>query len=145
MGKKGAEKKPRAAFQPPSGKTVRGGRIADNVAGLPFKWSADSLDWDGPFGWRGLTAEKIFDLIIHKLKQFETMTWGEVEGATGSHFVDVTAIVKEARKRLPVIGMGDTDQLFSLRLGGKPRIWGVRDAAVFRMLWWDPDMKFVPQ
>jgi hypothetical protein len=61
--------------------------------------------------------------IVSKLHDFESMKWGEVEGATGSHFVEVAAIVGEARERLTKIGKDEQGRLFSLRITGAMRVW----------------------
>ena len=53
--------------------------------------------------------------------------WGEVEGATGSHFVEVTAIKSDARQRLVDIGKDEQARLFSVRITGEMRVWGIRD------------------
>ena len=71
------------------------------------------------------------------------MTWGEVEGR-GSHFVDVDNCSREAQKRLEEIKLDDLEQLFSLRIGGRKRIFGWRREAVLYVLWWDPDHKVCP-
>jgi hypothetical protein len=144
MGKKGREKRPGAEFTPSSDKIIRGGRAPDAIPTMPFRWSTVRMDWGGPFSWSGLSAERILREIIPKLQDFEKMTWGEIEGPSGSHFVDVTALVKPARKRLKEIGMEDTDQIFSLRMGARPRIWGIRDVAVLQIIWWDPEHAVCP-
>ncbi|MEH3100246.1 hypothetical protein [Sphingomonas adhaesiva] len=144
MSSKGRSKKPAAAFKPAIGKSIRGTAGADTIATMPFKWTSNGIDLDGPYGWKNLTAEVLLCSIIPKLHDFEKMTWGEIDGPTGSHFVDVTAITKDARKRLPQIGILDVDQLFSLRITGKSRIWGIRDVAVLRVLWWDPEHLVCP-
>lgn len=72
------------------------------------------------------------------------MTWSEVEGATGSHFVSVASFAKPARERLPQIELDDVDELFSLRHGGRQRIWGVREMAILKVVWWDPEHAVCP-
>lgn len=68
------------------------------------------------------------------------MTWGEVEGRE-SHFIDVDNCSTKAQKRLKEIDLDDVEQLFSLRIGGKKRIFDWRRGSVFYVLWWDPDHK----
>jgi hypothetical protein len=74
----------------------------------------------------------------------ESMTWGQVEGATGSHFVEVDAIVPDAQRRLEEIGKDEQGRLFSLRITGEMRLWGIRDIAILRLLWWDPEHQVCP-
>jgi hypothetical protein len=67
-----------------------------------------------------------------------------VEGKTGSHFVEVVNMVPGAQERLMKIGKDEQAQLFSLRVAGRMRLWGVRDIAILRLLWWDPNHEVCP-
>ena len=71
------------------------------------------------------------------------MAWGEIDGPTG-HFVEVTAIIDEAQRRLVKIGKDEQAQLFSLRMTGEMRLWGIRDVAILPVLWWDPKHEVCP-
>jgi len=137
------EKKPRAAWQPKGQKQPRGGSFVPNISTMNFKWRCDRLDWDGPWSWHKIGLQLALSDVIPRLHQFETMTWAEVEGPTGSHFIDCQTLCKDAQDRLQKI-QENTDQLFSLRLGGKYRLWGVRDLATLRLVWWDPDHSVYP-
>ena len=81
--------------------------------------------------------------VLTRLKPLETMPWREITN-TGSHPIDVSAIIKEARERLAEIGQDDTDQLYSLRVEGALRIWGIRDGRVLKILWYDPEHAICP-
>jgi hypothetical protein len=123
-------KTPRVGEQPP-------------VEGMKFCWRVSEIDWQGPWGWSKVTCEQLLGEIIPRLHEFEGMTWGQVVG-TGSHFVDVTAMVDEAQRRLTEIGKDEQAQLFSVRIAGKKRVWGIRDIAILRVLWWDPEHEVCP-
>jgi hypothetical protein len=80
------------------------------------------------------------------------MTWQEILSATGgrshgnnSHNISVSELIKEARDRLAEINLDDVDELFSLRLEGKIRIWGMLDNDVLKILWYDPKHEICPQ
>ena len=103
---------------------------------MPFRWSVDRVDWDGPLGWRDVPITELFRVIIPKLHNYETMKWSEIEGAS-SHFVDLTDCSAEAQARAQEINLRE-DPLFSLRITGPKRVWGVRDIAILRLVWWDP-------
>jgi hypothetical protein len=77
------------------------------------------------------------------MKELETMTWHSIS-ETGSHFIDVSGLSKPARDRLMEIHQDDVDQLYSLRVTGRLRIFGIRDGGVLRVLWWDPDHQVCP-
>jgi hypothetical protein len=115
-----------------------------NVAGTPFCWRVSDIDWDGPLGWSQATCEELLKEVVPRLHDLESMKWGEVEGKTGSHFVEVTNIAPGAQERLVKIRRDEQAQLFSLRVTGRMRLWGIRDIAILRLLWWDPNHEVCP-
>jgi len=100
------------------------------------------MDVDGPWSFYR-KASKDLRNILEKLGQFESMTWGQLKGC-GHHAVPGDSLASEARKRLREIKQDDIAELFSLRLSGKQRVWGILDGAVLRLLWWDPEHKICP-
>lgn len=88
--------------------------------------------------------------IYPKLKHYEESCWEEIEkeqygrGKTKHHSVDVSKIVSEAKKRLIELKLDDIDQLFSIRLEGKIRIWGIRHYSFLRILWIDLKHEICP-
>jgi hypothetical protein len=115
-----------------------------NIQGERFRWRVSEIDWEGPWGWMHATGAELLKHIVPRLHNLESMTWGEVEGATGSHFVEVTAIESDARQRLVDIGKDEQARLFSVRITGEMRLWGIRDIAILRVLWWDPKHEVCP-
>ncbi len=99
----------------------------------------------GPFGWGVLQRDKILE-IAGKLAEFEKLTWHEilVISKKRNHSVLVSKLCSEARKRLAAILQDDIDEIVSLRLSGKERVWGIRQAGVFKVLWWDPKHQVCP-
>jgi hypothetical protein len=78
------------------------------------------------------------------LQSLETMTWSDIHG-TGSHPIPVDSLCKDARDRLSAIGKGDEYQeLYSVRLSGRERIWGMRLGSELYLLWWDPEHEICP-
>ncbi len=107
----------------------------------PPRWQFNRLDWEHPvWGWRNINSEKWED-IIRKLSDFEGMTWGQIEGSdTGSHLVEVVDCPNQAvQKRLEELKLDDLDTLFSLRLAGAERIFGILEGAILKLLWYDPN------
>jgi len=137
------KKRPTSAPVHPFGKVPRTGPQL-NVPAERFRWRVDSVDWDGPWGWETALVVDLLDTVIPKLHDFESMTWAEVEGKTGSHFVAYDDLCKEAQDRLTHLRMDEQAQLFSARITGKKRVWGTRDVVTFRVLWWDPDHTVCP-
>jgi hypothetical protein len=136
-------KQPRAHIPAHGGKNPRGGILAPNVNIMNFKWRCDRLDWNGPWSWDASDVRTVLSEVIPRLHDFENMTWSQIEGPTGSHFVDCDALCKDAQDRLDQINEL-TDQMFSLRVTAKHRVWGIRDIATLRLIWWDPDHSVCP-
>jgi hypothetical protein len=84
-----------------------------------------------------------FDNLCDRLRSFETMTWDQI-ARSGSHFVDVDALIGDAQRRLIELRLDDLDQLFSLRLSARTRLWGIVRDDVFDALWWDPQHQICP-
>jgi hypothetical protein len=56
---------------------------------------------------------------------------------------------REARERIAALRLDDpyddkTDRIFSMRLGGRVRIIGLRDGERFIVKWFDPNHEFAP-
>lgn len=101
-------------------------------------WQIGRIDDGGRWGWRTIGKGRWEKEILPKLRNFETMTWAEIENASGgrkrgsnNHFINVNTIIKDAKERLSDLQMDDIDQLFSLRLAGKTRLYGKRIGRVF--------------
>ena len=56
----------------------------------------------------------------------------------------VAKIVPEMQKRLCDLEKEDLDELYSLRLSGKKRIWGIKESNLLWFLWWDPEHEICP-
>jgi len=65
------------------------------------------------------------------------MTWKDII-CHGSHQCSKHRMSKDARDRLKEIRQDDIDELFSLRLTGKRRVWGIKVGRVLNFLWFDP-------
>jgi hypothetical protein len=92
-----------------------------------------------------------WNYLFPLLQQIESKKWFELEkethgryGKSKHHWVDVKDIIKPARSRLTELKMDDHDQIYSLRLTGTQRIWGIRQQSYFRLLWFDFDHKICP-
>ena len=135
------QKQPVAAEKPPSGKAPRIAFDPNDVRNRRPAWRFSVMDFEGPFHCNvdGTTAMNIHG----KLKGFETMSWIEIESG-GSHNVSKDKLDPAAKKRLATLKQDDVDELFSLRLTGKQRVWGIREVNVLKILWWDPEHSVCP-
>lgn len=89
--------------------------------------------------------------ILPKLKEFERITWREIEtithGAknkTNNHSIEVEKLCKEAQDRLKELKLDDVDEVYSLRLEGKLRVFGLRELNCLRILWIDREHEICP-
>ncbi len=92
------------------------------------RWQFNRCDWHhSEWGWVNIATEQ-WQELSQKLGHFETMTWGQIEGDanSGSHLVEIAECPNPApQKRLEKLNLDDIDTLFSLRLAGAKRIYGI--------------------
>jgi hypothetical protein len=117
--------------------------IPSNFDAFTPAWKFHMMDFAGSWGWNQITAEDILTILTTKVKDKEHLNWAELQ-RSGSHNVERNQLIKSAQERLIEIGQDDLDQLFSLRLSGKERIWGIRDRYALKILWWDPNHQVCP-
>lgn len=115
----------------------------ENFRTLNPSWQLKSLDLDHDlWGWKKI---KKFSDILEKLKNYETMTWGEIlSNKKYNHNVLKDQLDKRAQKRLEDLKLDDISELFRLRLGGKERVWGILDRYILKIIWWDPEHTVCP-
>lgn len=129
---------PRAATSRVENKSVRS---ADIASPRTPSWRFSTVDTAGPYPWPVGEAKELE--ILQKLRQFDTMHWEEIEGPD-HHSIEVGKLSKEAGGRLAAINQDDLDEVFSFHFSGKPRIIGIRDQNVVKLLWWDAEHEVCP-
>ncbi len=115
-------------------------------------WQFHKCDKDHPdWGWDLLRADEFVDILTKQLCHFETMTWDEILKASGGrnqgnnhHNIEIDKCCKDAQNRLMQLKLDDIDQLFSLRLTGKFRLWGIKEGQVLRFIWIDKEHTVYP-
>ena len=108
-------------------------------------WRVGKMEFVDPFGWHILDANGV-NVIREKLANFETMTWKEIllDAKKQNHNVSVDKLIKEAQDRLFEIFSEQLDELTSLHLTGKVRVWGKIDEGGMDLIWWDADHRVCP-
>ncbi|MCY4379726.1 MAG: hypothetical protein OXC39_07885 [Candidatus Dadabacteria bacterium] len=136
-------KHPKRKIDPEPGKSpqIQSG-IPESFQGYKVRWSFSLLDMDGPFGWSRCSVSDLKKLKS-RLSSFETMTWAEIEGDR-HHSISIADLSAQAKKRLDHEELNDVDEVFSLAIGGRERVIGIRDRDVFKLLWWDPAHEVCP-
>lgn len=94
---------------------------------------------------KGLDRQYFFSQVLPKLTDFESMTWNLIVQATHGrrnktkhHNVRIEKLCTKARQRLDELNLCTYSELYSLRLSGKERIWGIRKGHNFHIIWYDP-------
>lgn len=91
-----------------------------------------------PFGWHRLDQATL-ERVRERLSWFESMTWSEilVRAKKQNHSIRVTGLSPAAQKRLDLLGLL-LEEVVSLRLSGRERVFGYLENGVLVLLWWDP-------
>jgi len=103
------------------------------------------LDVVGPFGFADISEDLALKLT-DRLKSFESRTWNEIftGDKKNNHSNKIANLCQEAKRRLRQLELDDADELRSLRLGGKHRLYGFLRAGTFYILWLDRDHLIYP-
>lgn len=143
MSKKRKKKIPLPAITPSEKKIPKVHQNPNSFRSQRPSWRVSLLDVDGPWGIQKVTKEYFIEKILPKLQDFETMYWNEILNAN-SHEISRNKIIKAAQERLEQLTTTDFDNLVSLRLKGKERIWGIRERNILKILWWDSEHEICP-
>ncbi|HSX03291.1 MAG TPA: hypothetical protein VLG76_01030 [Rhabdochlamydiaceae bacterium] len=106
------------------------------------EFRADQMDMIGTWGWQNFDPMHM-QALLHKLFDSQKLTWQQLY-QRGSHLIKVRDIISNARKRLINLQKDDLDELYSLRLTGTKRIWGIKENNILWLLWWDPKHEICP-
>ncbi len=106
-------------------------------------WKVVRIDDNSPWGWNHITCPDFLRNIWDKMRNFETMTWGEILGRN-HHAIAVNDIIEPAKKRLEQLGHDDQAELISFHITGRQRIWAIRSGEEAFLLWWDPNHEIYP-
>lgn len=138
--------RPKQAQHPSKSARVRQTEDPSSFDKQTVAWRISEFDYGGPWGDEALDGQDLQELIRGWAHRFETQTWGALLTAAGGrksgtnhHPIDVHKLSKQAQKRLEEIHKEDlVDSIFSFRVSGIVRVYGIRDGRVFNVLWFDP-------
>lgn len=106
-------------------------------------WRFGFFDHDGPWPLHGIEPVT-HRTLLDKLGHFETSSFSDLSGKQGAKFIAVGALDRAAQRRLEELQRDDCPGLWELHLGGKPRLWGMRDGETMMLIWWDPNHQVCP-
>ena len=75
------------------------------------------------------------EMVLDKLKHFEDMSHAQ-KRQHGSHSVSADKLIKKAQDAIRDLPLSDCE-VYSLRLGGKGRLWCLRTDQTYMVLWLD--------
>lgn len=87
---------------------------------------------------KGLDVE-----LFEKLVDYEGYKWNDIITTSGgnNHFIQASSLNKEARSYCERFQI---EEVMSLRLTGKKRLFGTMSQNVFSIIWYDPEHKICP-
>jgi hypothetical protein len=103
-------------------------------------WRLQKLQLIDPYGWHNLTAAQLL-YVREKLIEFEAKDWNQIFVAEKwrNHSIPVEQFDCPKARNWMTRHLPDQDELWTLRLSGAERIWGILREGVFHLLFWDPN------
>lgn len=88
--------------------------------------------------------------LLDGLAARETMLWRDIftqnggrKGGTNSHNIQVSDMARSAQARITELNL-DVDELFSMRISGLIRVFGVLEEGVLDVIWFDRNHEVCP-
>jgi len=133
--------------------TKRAGREKgpDRYFALPPTFSFRRYDAGAPWAIPK-NGKPTVDSLFKNIRGVEEATWGDIIQAgggrshgTNSHYIPIEALSKDAKQRAWQIDMCE-NELFSLRVQGSVRLWGIVEPenGCFYVIWFDPNHQVYP-
>ena len=108
-------------------------------------WRIGNLRMKAPFGWDAITRDDMSQIVEH-FKGLESMTWSAIliGAKKHNHNCNVDGMCRQAQACLLEDWQGGTDELLTIRLTNRKRVWGVLEGPIVYLLWWDPTHAVYP-
>jgi len=124
---------------------------AQGYWGKTASFSFRRYDADAPWAL-SRNKKPVVDSVFKNLHGFEQMIWTNIMQASGgrrhgtnNHDIPVSELTRDAIRRAETISLEESE-LFSLRLQGDVRLWGIIEPenGCFYVIWFDPEHKVYP-
>lgn len=144
MGGEKKKKQVRTSIEPKTGKVPRS--KDEDLLNRNISFRVGMMDTNWSYGWDKVDSDTFWSDIYPRLKDFESMKLSQIliNDRSNHHNISRSKLIRDAQKRLDDIGLDDLDEVFSLRLTGKHRIFGKLSNAVLNVIWWDPKHEICP-
>ncbi|WP_411572212.1 hypothetical protein ACK8HJ_21245 [Vreelandella titanicae] len=139
------DKKPRVIQEPKAGKP-KIAEVPENHDKQKVSWQFSRADLHHDrWGWHLLEHEAFVQMFLSgSLCGIESQTWAELKSGKQHHSIEVGRLCRDAQRRLEALQLDDQDEVFSLRLSGRHRVFGIREGAALKILWNDPEHEICP-
>lgn len=122
---------------------IRVGANPDSIMQEHPVWRLADCDVDEKGIWsfcKKRMVDDFWDVIFPNLRQFESMTWSDIfiKNKKCNHSIDPNKLNKAARERLAEMKI-EAEAIYSLRFGGKLRLYGYMTGNAYNILWYDDD------
>lgn len=114
-------------------------------------WRFDLIDRGGKFAFDLSRQDFDAKTVFQKLIDYGCMTWGEIDrqqhdrGKSKHHYLSVESLSEDAKASIKSRQLEDeTDAIFSFAFQNMLRVIGIRQAADFHIVWYDPRHEFCP-
>lgn len=119
-----------------------------------FEWSLEIVEVSGKWGFTKDVFKNDWcpkNGLLKALLDRERMTWAQIANQTGgrrsgtnSHHIPISTISREAQELLKRNSLEDMDEIYSLRVQAKKRLFGIIQEYVFYILWYDRNHEICP-
>lgn len=108
-------------------------------------WRIKRLQIVEPYGFHVVSGEEIGNLR-GRLSSFETMTWNEIFllGKKQNHSIPVPELGCPRARKWMRENLPDQPELWTIRIGGAERIWGIFSEGAYQVIFWDPKHLIYP-
>lgn len=123
----------------PGERTINQGGDPNSMLGKNPSWVFHRSDSSGAWAIsKESLGDKFWSDVFPKLKSWESMTWSQILIAAkkNNHSIEVSDLNKAAQDRLEELQIHE-DVVYSLRVDGQTRVYGLMYGAVFAVLWCD--------
>lgn len=133
------QKKPHWGATPAQQKNPQTAHSVSSYDDRKASWRVGRIQMVDPYGWHDVSSVDL-GRIKARLSELEKLTWKDifVRDARYNHQIEVNKLkCSEARKWMKQ-HMPDQPYLWTLRLTGAERIWGIFSEGAYLVIFWDP-------
>ena len=103
-------------------------------------WRLGKIQLADPYGWHVLGATEMAEMK-DKLGYLESSTWKDVfvRDARNNHMIEAAKLKCPIARKWMVDHLPDQPLLWTIRVSGSGRIWGIISEGAYQIVFWDPE------